>query len=101
MAIMQASFPSVLVTVYLERKRTSKGIRSIVHPLIGTIDLTCTRMELNSPEESGMTFVTVIGNNGQSLTDIIEFSDLKSVLDISELDLGGYTISVEFENGAI
>ncbi len=92
---------STLVTVYLERKRTSKGIRSIVRPLIGTIDPTCTWMELNSPEESGMALVTVIGNNGQSLTDRIEFSDLKSVLDVSELDLGVYTISVEFENGAI
>lgn len=90
-----------LVTVFLQKKKTSKGIRSIVRPLIATIDPTCTRMELNSPDESGMALVTVIGNNGQSLTDMIDFSNLTAMLDVSELDCGAYTITVEFENGAI
>ena len=76
-------------SVYLEKKMTVKGPRSVMPPINAVL----------SPD-GNRAFVTISGN-GTYLTEMVNFTDQTATLDVSDLDCGVYLITVEYENGTI
>ncbi len=88
-------------SVYLEKKRTDKGVRSIKLPLNVEFTADGNNMTLYSPENCDMAYITISGENGDYLTDMVVFTNKAATLDVSDLGVSSYQITVEFESGAI
>lgn len=86
-------------SVYLEKKMTVKGPRSILSPINAVLSPDGNTITLYSPENCDRAFVTISGN-GTYLTEMVNFTDQTAMLDVSDLGSGIYQITVEFENGA-
>ena len=86
-------------SVYLEKKMTVKGPRSVMPPINAVLSPDGNTITLYSPENCDRAFVTISGN-GTYLTELVNFTDQSAMLDVSDLGSGIYQITVEFENGA-
>lgn len=87
-------------SVYLEKKMTVKGPRSVMPPINAVLSPDGNTITLYSPENCDRAFVTISGN-GTYLTEMVNFTDQTATLDVSDLDCGVYLITVEYENGTI
>lgn len=88
-------------TVYVEKKKGIKPARSLQTPILGILTPDGNRLVLNSPEDCDAAYVVISGGNGEFLGDLVNFDNHTVEIDTSELGVGNYGISVEFENGAI
>lgn len=88
-----------ITSVYLEKKMTVKGPRSVMPPINAVLSPDGNTITLYSPENCDRAFVTISGN-GTYLTELVNFTDQSAMLDVSDLGSGIYQITVEFENGA-
>ena len=88
-----------ITSVYLEKKMTVKGPRSVMPPINAVLSPDGNTITLYSPENCDRAFVTISGN-GTYLTEMVIFTDQTATLDVSDLGSGIYQITVEFENGA-
>lgn len=88
-------------SVYLEKKMTVKGPRSVMPPINVVLSPDGCTITLHSPENCDRAFITICGNNGEYLTDLVNFTNQSATLDVSDLDCGVYLITVEYENGTI
>ena len=88
-----------ITSVYLEKKMTVKGPRSVMPPINAVLSPDGNTITLHSPENCDRAFVTISGN-GTYLTELVNFTDQSAMLDVSDLGSGIYQITVEFENGA-
>lgn len=86
--------------IEIVKVKTPKSVRSIIPPIVGTIDPSGNSIVLSSFEDSDAAYITISGC-GESLADMVNFTDRTAALDVSELGAGVYTLTVEFENGAI
>lgn len=84
-------------TIFVKRPKTVKGPRSTALPIVGTI--LQGRIVLDSPDESGMAYIVISGSSAY-LCELADFTDHSASVDISELEAGIYTATIEFENGA-
>lgn len=91
----------IITSVYLEKKREKKNLRSIVQPIFAELTPDGNAIMLNSTEECDRAFITVLGRNGENLTNRAIFANGTATLNVSDLGCGVYQITVEFENGAI
>lgn len=89
-----------ITSVYLEKKMTVKGPRSVMPPINAVLSPDGNTITLYSPENCDRAFVTISGN-GTYLTEMVIFTDQTATLDVSDLDCGVYLITVEYENGTI
>jgi hypothetical protein len=89
-----------ITSVYLEKKMTVKGPRSVILPVHAVLSPDGNTITLHSSENCDQAFVTISGN-GICLTDMVNFTDQTATLDVSDLDCGVFLITVEYENGAI
>lgn len=87
-------------TLVIKRRPTVTPTRSIAAPIIGVFDAAGDSLTLESPENDGEAFVTISGS-GYYYTDAVSFIDGFATLDVSELGIGSYDITIEFENGAV
>lgn len=87
-------------SVYLEKKMTVKGPRSVMPPINAVLSPDGNTITLHSPEDCDQAFITVSGS-GTCLTDMMNFINQVATLDVSELDSDIYQVTVEYENGAI
>lgn len=88
-----------ITSVYLEKKMTVKGPRSVILPVHAVLSPDGNTITLHSSENCDQAFVTISGN-GTCLTDLVNFTNQSATLDVSDLGSGIYQITVEFENGA-
>ena len=88
-----------ITSVYLEKKMTVKGPRSVMPPINAVLSPDGNTITLYSPENCDRAFVTISGN-GTYLTELVNFTDQSARLDVADLGSGIYQITVEFENGA-
>lgn len=89
-----------IISVYLEKKMTVKGPRSIIPPINVALSPDGNTITLHSPENCSQAFI-MISSSGTYLTDMVNLTNQTATLDVSELDSGVYQITVEYENGAI
>lgn len=90
----------IIISIYLEKRREKKNLRSIVQPIFAELTPDGNTMTLNSPENCDGAFVTISGG-GDYLTEMVIFTNQTATLDVSDLGIGIYHVTVEFENGAI
>lgn len=88
-----------ITSVYLEKKMTVKGPRSVILPVHAVLSPDGNTITLHSSENCDQAFVTISGN-GTCLTDLVNFTNQSATLNVSDLGSGIYQITVEFENGA-
>ena len=88
------------ISVYLEKKRTDKGARSMAQPINAMFAPDGNSVTLNSLENFDRAFITISGI-GTHLIDMVNFTNQTTTLDVSDLDGGVYLITVEYENGDI
>lgn len=86
-----------VTSIYLDKVKKHKVCRSLVLPIVGTIDPSGNSLTLSSPEDSDRAYITISGN-GEYLTDLVNFTDRTATVDVSELGAGVYTITVEYED---
>ena len=73
-------------SVYLEKKMTVKGPRSVMPPINAVLSSDGNTITLHSPENCDRAFVTISGN-GTYLTEMVNFTDQTATLDeTSEID---------------
>lgn len=88
------------ISVHLEKKMTAKGPRSASQPIEAVFSADGNAITLHSPENCDRAFATISGS-GNCITDMVNFTDRTAMLDVSDLDCGGYLLTVEYENGTI
>lgn len=89
-----------ITSVYLEKKMTVKGPRSVILPIHAVLSPDGNTITLHSSENCDQAFITICGNNSEYLSDLMNFTNQSATLDVSNLGSGIYQITVEFENGA-
>lgn len=87
-------------TLVLKRRPTVKPTRDIPAPVIGVFDEAGNSLTLESPEDDCDAFATISGS-GYYYTDVVSFVDGCAALDVSELGIGSYDITIEFESGTV
>lgn len=96
--------PKSSTSIAIGKGKLPRPPRSAADPstiIQGLISPDCNRLSLVFPENLGTVLVVIAGDNGMMISDMVDSSSLHAEIDITELTVGDYTITITTENNEV